>query len=218
MSWPDGGTTPFRGEKNTNWEGGFRVPTLIRWPGVIQPGSRINQIAAHEDMLPTLVAAAGGGDVKSELVKGRKIGNTSYKVHLDGYNLMPALQGQAEWPRKEFLYWSDDGNLAALRYGQWKLNFLVQNAHGLDVWQDKFEELRLPLLVTLRGDPFERAPHEGLGYDRWRIDHLFLLVPAQGFVADWLTSFKDFPPRQKPASFSLDRVMQSLTEGAPGAS
>jgi arylsulfatase len=215
MSWPDGGTTPFRGEKNTNWEGGYRVPCMIRWPGVIAPGTVVNQVGAHEDMLPTLLAAAGGGDVKGELLKGRKVGGASFKVHLDGYDLLPALQGKAEWPRKEFLYWSDDGNLAALRYGQWKLNFLVQRAHGLDVWQDKFEELRLPLLTTLRGDPFERAPEEGLGYDRWRIDHLFLLVPAQAFVAQWIGTFKDFPPRQKPASFSLDRIMQSLS--TPGA-
>jgi arylsulfatase len=217
MSWPDGGTTPFRGEKNTNWEGGYRVPCLIRWPGVIQPGTVVNHISAHEDMLPTLLAAAGGGDVKSALMKGSKVDGKSFKVHLDGYDLMPALQGKAEWPRKEFLYWTDDGNLAALRYGQWKLDFQVQNAHGFDVWQEPFVELRVPMLTTLRGDPFERAPEEGIGYDRWRIDRLFLLVPAQAFVADWLKTFKEFPPRQEPASFSLSRVMESLKAVAPKA-
>ena len=154
MSWPDGGTTPFRGEKNTNWEGGYRVPTVIRWPGVIEPGSRINGVASHEDMLPTLLAAAGEPEIKDKLLKGnvRAIGR-QYKVHLDGYNLMPALKGEAEWPRKEFLYWTDDGNLAALRYDQWKVVFLEQRGHGFDVWQEPFVELRLPKLFTLRAIP-----------------------------------------------------------------
>jgi arylsulfatase len=210
MSWPDGGTTPFRSEKNTNWEGGYRVPCLIRWPGVIKPGTVVNDVGAHEDMLPTLLAAVGDPAVKDELAKGKKVGDTSFKVHLDGYDLLPALQGRAEWPRKEFLYWTDDGQLAAMRYGQWKLNFLEQRAHGFDVWQEKFDELRVPKLFTVRGDPFERADYEAIGYDRWRIDHVFLLVPAQAYVARWLQSFREFPPRQKPASFSLDRVMESI--------
>jgi arylsulfatase len=213
MSWPDGGTTPFRGEKNTNWDGGYRVPCVIRWPGVIKPGTIVNDAAAHEDMLPTLLAAAGDSGVKNALLQGRKIGTTSYKVHLDGYDLLPALQGKAEWPRKEFLYWTDDAKLAAMRFGQWKLNFLEQRAHGLAVWEEPFVELRLPKLFTLRGDPFERADHEAIGYDRWRIDHVFLLVPAQAYVATWLQSFKEFPPRQKPASFSLDRVMEAMMHG-----
>jgi arylsulfatase A-like enzyme len=213
MTWPDGGTTPFAGEKNTQWEGGYRVPTLIRWPGVIEPGTRINNIASHEDMLPTLVAAAGSGDVKERLLEGgvRAIGR-KYKVHLDGYNLLPALKGDAEWPRKEFLYWTDDGNLAALRYNQWKVHFLEQRGHGFDVWQEPFVELRLPKLVSVRSDPFERAHHEGMGYQRWRIDRAFVLVPAQAFVANWLSSFEEFPPRQKPGSFSLSQVMDKLTE------
>jgi arylsulfatase A-like enzyme len=217
MSWPDGGTTPFRSEKNTNWEGGYRVPCVIRWPGVIKPGTVVNNVAAHEDMLPTLLAAVGDAGVKDELAKGKKVGGASFKVHLDGYDLLPALKGQAEWPRKEFLYWTDGGQLAALRFEQWKLNFLEQRAHGFDVWQEPFEELRLPKLFTLRGDPFERADHEGIGYDRWRIDHVFLLVPAQAFVANWLQSFREFPPRQKPASFSLDQVMEKLVTAGPRA-
>jgi arylsulfatase A-like enzyme len=210
MSWPDGGTTPFRGEKNTNWEGGYRVPCLIRWPGVIKPGTVVNDVATHEDMLPTLLAAVGDPAVKDELAKGKTVGGTTFKVHLDGYDLRPALEGQAEWPRKEFLYWTDDGHLAALRFGQWKLDFLEQRAHGFDVWQEKFDELRVPKLFTVRGDPFERADYESIGYDRWRIDHVFLLVPAQAYVASWLQSFREFPPRQRPASFSLDRVMESI--------
>ena len=213
MTWPDGGTTPFAGEKNTQWEGGYRVPTLIRWPGVIEPGTRINNIASHEDMLPTLVAAAGSGDVKERLLEGgvRAIGR-KYKVHLDGYNLLPALKGDAEWPRKEFLYWTDDGNLAALRYDQWKVHFLEQRGHGFDVWQEPFVELRLPKLVSVRSDPFERAHHEGMGYQRWRMERAFVLVPAQAFVSNWLSSFEEFPPRQKPGSFSLSQVMDKLTE------
>lgn len=213
MTWPDGGTTPFAGEKNTQWEGGYRVPTLIRWPGVIEPGTRINDIASHEDMLPTLVAAAGSDNIKERLLDGgvRALGR-KYKVHLDGYNLLPALKGEAEWPRKEFLYWTDDGNLAALRYDQWKVHFLEQRGHGFDVWQEPFVELRLPKLVSVRSDPFERGHHEGMGYQRWRMERAFVLVPAQVFVSNWLSSFKDYPPRQKPGSFSLSQVMDKLTE------
>jgi arylsulfatase len=210
MSWPDGGTTPFRSEKNTNWEGGYRVPCLMRWPGVIKPGTIVNDVGSHEDMLLTLLAAAGASGLKEELLKGKKVGDQTFKVHLDGYDLLPALKGQAEWPRKEFLYWTDDGELAALRYGQWKIVFLEQRAHGFDVWQEQFDQLRVPKLFTVRGDPFERADYEAMGYDRWRIDRVFLLVPAQAYVAKWLQSFREFPPRQKPASFNLDQVMASI--------
>jgi arylsulfatase len=217
MSWPDGGTTPFRGEKNTNWEGGYRVPALIRWPGVIRPGSTYNDIFAHEDMLPTLLAAAGQPDVKEKLLQGASVGGKSYKVHLDGYNLLPFFKGEVkESPRKEFLYWNDDGNLVALRYGDWKAVFAEQRAHSFDVWREPFVQLRVPLLYNLRSDPFERAEHESIGYDRWFFDHIFLLVPAQSYVAQWLQSFVDFPPRNKPASFSIDQVMQKLQEGAGG--
>ena len=212
MLWPDGGMTPFRGEKNTQWEGGYRVPTAIRWPGVIKPGTVINEVGAHEDMLPTLLAAAGQPDIKGQLLKGgvKAIGR-SYKVHLDGYNLLPALKGEGDWPRNEFLYWTDGGSLAALRYGQWKVHFLEQRAHGFDVWGEPFVELRLPKLYTLRGDPFERASHDSILYDQWRFERAFALVPAQAFVANWLSSFKEFPPRMKPASFSLDQVMEQLS-------
>jgi arylsulfatase len=212
MSWPDGGTTPFRGEKNTNWEGGYRVPTVIRWPGVIKPGTVINEIGSHEDMLPTLLAAAGDASVKDNALKGIKAGGRSYKVHLDGYNLLPALKGDAEWPRREFLYWTDDGSLAALRYDQWKVVFLEQRAHSFDVWQEPFVQLRTPKLFTLRGDPFERADHEGIDYPRWRFERVFALVPAQTYVGNWMSSLKEYPPRQKPGSFNLDQVMDQLME------
>jgi arylsulfatase len=217
FSWPDGGTTMFRGEKNTNWEGGYRVPTVIRWPGVIKPGTVSNEVFAHEDMLPTLLAAAGEPDIVEKLKKGHKVGNRTFKVHLDGYNLAPHLKGEAkEAPRKEFLYWSDDGNLVALRYNNWKIVFLEQRSHGFDVWQEAFAELRLPKLFNLRMDPFERAEHEGIGYPQWRIDRVFALMPAQAFVMRWLSSFKEFPPRQKPATFGIDQVMEKLTEPAHG--
>lgn len=216
MSWPDGGTTKFRGEKNTNWEGGYRVPCLIRWPGVIEPGTIINEIGSHEDMLATLLAAAGDSSVIEDLRAGRTIDGTTFKVHIDGHNLVPALRGQGDWPRHEFLYWTDDGSVAALRYDQWKMVFLEQRAHGFDVWQEPFVELRLPKLFSLRSDPFERADHEGMGYPRWRIDRAFLLAPAAAHVAEWLQSFRDFPPRQKPGSFNLDRVMESLVKPANG--
>jgi arylsulfatase len=218
MSWPDGGTTPFRGEKNTNWEGGYRVPSLIRWPGVIEPGTIHNEPFSHEDMLPTMMAAAGEPDIKEKLLAGHTANGNSYKVHLDGYNLLPFFKGEAEEsPRREFLYWTDDGNLAALRYNNWKIVFLEQRAHGLDVWQDPLVALRLPKIFNLRTDPFERADHEAMDYPRWRIDRLFLLVPAQAYVGDWLSSFRDFPPRQKPGSFSLDQVMEQLATGGTGS-
>ncbi|MDH4052511.1 MAG: arylsulfatase [Rubrivivax sp.] len=211
MSWPDGGTTMFRGEKNTNWEGGYRVPTLIKWPGVIKPGTIVNDIGSHEDMLPTLLAAAGDPTAKDDLLKGRSIGGATYKVHLDGYNLLPALKSEAAWPRNEFIYWTDDGNVAALRYANWKMVFLEQRGHGFDVWQEPFVQLRLPKLFNLRSDPFERADHEGMGYSQWRIDRAFLIAPASAYVAQWLQSFRDYPPRQKPGSFNLDRVMEAVT-------
>ncbi|MGH7149788.1 MAG: arylsulfatase [Planctomycetota bacterium] len=217
MSWPDGGTTPFRGEKNTNWEGGYRVPCAIRWPGVIRPGTSHNDIFAHEDMLPTLLAAAGDANVKEKLLKGHSAGGKTFKVHLDGYDLAPFLKGEAkEAPRKEFLYWSDDGDLVALRYGNWKAVFAEQRAHSFAVWEEPFVHLRVPKLFNLRSDPFERADHEGIDYERWRLDRVFLLMPAQAFVAKWLQSFKEFPPRQRPASFSIDEVMQKLTSSVGG--
>jgi arylsulfatase len=214
FSWPDGGTTIFRNEKATQWEGGFRVPTAIRWPGVIKPGTVINDIGAHEDMLPTLLAAAGDPKVKDDLLKGRKVGDMTYKVHLDGYNLLPAFKGGAVWPRHEFLYWTDDGSVAALRYNNWKATFLRQDAHGMDVWVKPYTTLRAPMLCNLRMDPFERAWDESIGYSEWWVDHMFMFAPAAGYVGRWLQSFHEFPPRQKPGSFSLERVMEAITKGA----
>lgn len=212
FGWPDGGTTKHRGEKNTQWEGGFRVPTMIRWPGTIEPGRIINDIAAHEDMVPTLLAAIGDTTLKDDLLVGKDIDDKTYKVHLDGYNLMPFLSGAEERsPRKEFIYWTDDGSVAALRYNDWKLTFLRQNSIGFKVWETPFEELRWPMLTNLRMDPFERAYDHTIGHTEWATKRMFVLAPAMGYVSNWLQSFQEFPPRMKPGSFSLDRVMEAAS-------
>jgi arylsulfatase len=210
--WPDGGTTIFRGEKNTQWEGGYRVPAMIRWPGVIKPGTTINDIGAQEDMLPTLLAAAGVPDVKEQLLKGMNVGGTTYKVHLDGYNLMPFFKGEVkESPRHEFIYWTDGGSVAALRYNNWKITFLRQNSVGFRVWETPFEELRWPMVTNLRMDPLERASDESANYIGWASQRMFMIAPAGAYVAQQLQSLREFPPRMKPGSFSLDRVMEAVT-------
>ena len=165
-------------------------------------------------MLPTLLAAAGVPDVKEQLLKGMKVGDKTFKVHLDGYNLTDALAGKAPSPRKEFFYFNDDGSLVGLRYNQWKIVFAEQRAHGFDVWQDPFVPLRFPKLFNLRSDPFEIADHEGIGYGKWRVDRAFMLVPAQQYVGKFLATFKEFPPSQKVGSFSLDSVLETLTKNA----
>jgi arylsulfatase len=218
FTWPDGGQSPFRGEKNTNWEGGYRVPTAIRWPGVTKPGTVLNDAFAHEDMLPTLLAAAGDPRVKEKLLTGMKVGAKTFKVHLDGYNITDALAGKSPSPRHEFFYFNDDGSLVGLRYDQWKIVFAEQRAHSMDVWQDPFVPLRLPKLFNLRSDPFETADHEAMDYDRWRVERVFLLVPAQQYIGKFLATFKEFPPSQKPGSFSIDRALQALQSGAGGGS
>lgn len=211
-TWPDAAATPFRGEKNTNWEGGWRVPAMVRWPGQIKPGSVSNQIMHHMDWLPTFTAAAGDPDVKTKLLQGFKAGNLTYKVHLDGYNFVPQLTGkEAKGPRKEIFYFSDDGDLTALRYNDWKLIFMEQKAQGtFRVWMEPFVPLRVPLIFNLRRDPYERATITSNTYHDWQIDRAFLLVPAQAYVGNFLATFKEFPPRQKAASFSLDQVMDKI--------
>jgi arylsulfatase A-like enzyme len=216
MTWPDGGTTPFRGEKATNWEGGFRVPMVIRWPGVFEPGTIVNEICAHEDFIPTFLAAAGEPDIVEKCKAGHTVGEITYKVHLDGVNLLPAFKkppAQHQWPRKLFPYWSDDGDFLAIRYEEWKVVFKEQRAHGLRVWEDPFVELRAPHMFNIRSDPFERGP-EGIYYGQFKAEHLFIVVPAAALAAEWLTSFREFPPRMKPGSFNLDRVMEQVTAPA----
>jgi arylsulfatase len=216
FTWPDGGQTPFAQAKGTVMEGGFRVPAILRWPGRTPAGKVENGIISGLDWFPTFVAAAGDPNIGEDLKKGKQIGDRAYKVHLDGYNLLPALKGEAAWPREEFLYWTDDGSVAALRYENWKVTFLKQNAHGLHVWQQPFEELRAPTLVNLRMDPFELAQDIGMDYQRWYLEHMFAIAPASAYVGGWLQSFKEFPPRQKPGSFNLDRVMEAVT-ASPGS-
>jgi arylsulfatase len=211
-SWPDAGMTPFRSEKNSNCEGAYRVPAMVRWPGKIKPGSISNDVMAHLDWMPTLLAAAGVPDVKEKLVVGYKVGGSSYKVHLDGYNCLPYLTGQEKKsPRQEFFYFSDDGDLTGLRYDNWKAVFAQQRSPGtLALWGEPFVHTRIPWLYNLRMDPYERASVTSNTYWDWYIDHAYLLVPAQGYVGQFLATFKDFPPRQKAASFTIDQVLQSL--------
>lgn len=213
FSWPDGGTTPFKGEKNTNWEGGYRVPCVMRWPGVIKPGTEINDITSHEDFVPTLVAAGGDPNVTAKLRTGYKIGSVTYKVHLDGYDHRDLLSGAGPGKRQDFFYWTDDGNLAGLRYERWKMVFLEQREEGLAVWENPLIPLRFPKLIDIKGDPFERAQTDAGEYDRWRVEHAFALVPAQAYVAKHLQTYVEYPPRQRPGSFGLDQVLAKLQEG-----
>jgi arylsulfatase len=219
-SWPDGAMTPFRNEKNSNWEGAYRVPCMIKWPGHIKPGSVSNEIVAHLDWAPTFLAAAGVPDVKEQLLKGMKVGDTTFKLHLDGYNLLPYLTGQTtKSPREEFFYFNDDGGLDALRYDNWKIVFSEQRVEGtMRIWAEPFVTLRLPKIFNLRTDPYERADITSNMYYEWLIEHLFLLVPVQKIVGDFLATFKEFPPDQKSGSFSVDQVLEKLKEGALGGS
>ncbi len=212
-TWPDAGTTPFRNEKNSNWEGAYRVPAMVRWPGKIKPGSISTQIMAHLDWLPTFLAAAGEPEIKEKLLKGYEAEHNKYKIHLDGYNFLPYLTGQAdESPRKEFLYFSDDGDLTGLRYDNWKFVFAEQRKEGtMGIWAEPFVKLRLPKLFNLRLDPYERADITSNTYWDWEFRRAFLLVPAQQYVAEFMKSFKEYPPRQKPSSFTVDQVMEMMT-------
>ncbi len=220
-TWPDAGMTPFRGEKNTNWEGGWRVPAVVRWPGVVTPGSVSNGIVHHMDWLPTFLAAAGKTDIKEDLLNGYKssVLGRNYKVHLDGYDLTAHLKDPQATPspRNEIFYFSDDGDLTALRYADWKLIFMEQRVEGtLQAWAEPFVPLRLPLFFNLRRDPYERSQKTSNTYYDWMIDRAYLLVPAQAYVGKFLATFKDFPPRQKAASFSLEKVMEKLSTPVAG--
>jgi arylsulfatase len=211
-TWPDAAMTPFRGEKNTNWEGGWRVPAMVRWPGHIEAGSVSNSIMHHMDWMPTFVAAAGDADVKQKLLRGHRVGRKNYRVHLDGYNFLPYLTGRDdESPRKEIFYFSDDGDLTALRYQDWKLIFLEQRVEAtFQAWAEPFVPLRVPLIFNLRRDPYERSQVTSNTYYDWLLDRAYLLVPAQAYVGEFLATFREYPPRQKAASFSLDQVMEKL--------
>jgi arylsulfatase len=210
-TWPDGANTPFRGQKDTNWEGGWRVPAFFRWPGHIKAGSVLNGIVCHQDMLPTLVAAAGDPHVNEKLLKGYKVGDKTFKVHIDGVNQLPYLTGQVkESPRNAFFYVSDDGGVMAVRAGDYKLSFEEQNATTMEAWAHPFVKLRLPHMFNLRRDPFERASFNSNTYWDWIVDHAPQLYLVQGLVAAQIQNYVMYPPRQKAASFNLDAVMAQL--------
>jgi arylsulfatase len=215
-SWPDAGMTPFRNEKNSNWEGAYRVPAMVRWPGKIPASTVSNAIMSHMDWFPTLLAAAGVPDIAERLKRGHQAGNKRFKVYLDGFNFLPYLTAQTKTsPRESFFYFSDDGDLTGLRYDNWKLVFAEQRQPGtLQVWAEPFTKLRLPKMFNLRTDPYERADVTSNTYWDWLIDHAYLVVPAQAYVARYMATFKEFPPRQKAAAFNLDQVMERLQNGA----
>ena len=210
LSWPDGGATPFRGEKDTNWEGGWRVPTVMRWPGVIEPGRVINDICSLQDFIPTFAAANGEPDLVEKVKKGFAIGGKTFKVHLDGVNLLPFLSGKEEQsPREGFIYWSDDGECMAVRMGRFKIVFAEQRQTGLEVWREPLSPMRLPKFFDLRADPFERG-EESFKYNDWFVEQNHLLYSAPPMLGKWLESFKEFPPRARAASFSIDQVVEKL--------
>ena len=212
-TWPDGATTPFRSQKDTNWEGGWRVPAFIRWPGKIKAGTVLNGIVSHIDMFPTLLAAAGDLDVTQRLLKGTKVGDKTFNVHLDGYNMLPYFTGEVkESPRQSLVYFSDDGELMAVRLGDWKLQFAVQRAFQMNVWAEPLVKLRLPHIFSLRRDPFERADFNSNTYWDWMVDHAPILYACQAVVAEQISGFAKFPPRQKPASFNLDEVLTQASK------
>ncbi len=210
-TWPDAGTTPFRGEKNSNWEGAFRVPAFVRWPGHFPADTTLNGIVSHEDWLPTFAAAAGAPDIKEKLLKGTTLNGRSYKNHIDGYNQLDYLSGKIkESPRKEFIYVGDDGAVMAIRVGDWKAIYLENRAHQLDVWREPMVHLRLPLLFNLRRDPFEKSQQSSNTYHDWMIDRAFVLIPLQAVASKFLLSLKDFPPSQAPGDWSLDSLEKQI--------
>jgi arylsulfatase len=216
-TWPDAGITPFRSEKNTNWEGGWRVPCFVRWPGKFKAGTVLNGVFSHQDWMATFLAAAGVPDVKEKLLEGYKAGAKTFKVHLDGFNMLPYLLGEVkESPRQAFFYISDDGDIMAIRMGDWKVVLMEQRAKQLACWAEPFVKLRVPKMFHLRRDPFERADENSNTYYDWLISHAYIVYLMQGVVAQQIEAFKKFPPRQKPASFNLDMVMRDLETAGGG--
>jgi len=218
FTWPDGGTTPFHGEKATTWEGGFRVPAAVRWPGKIPAGKVVNGIVSHLDWMPTLLAAVGAPGVKEKLLKGYKAGDKSFKVHLDGYDMLDYFKsgGEGDGPRKEIFYFTDVGELAAVRHGNFKVHFMIQEAHGFDVWKNPYTPLGWPSLVNLRADPFERAMHESIGWGQWSTKRMYTLSAAALVATDFMKTFLDYPQRQQPGSFSTDAIMKQLEAARAG--
>jgi arylsulfatase len=210
-TWPDAGTTPFRSEKNSNWEGAYRVPAFVRWPGQIPADVTLNGIVSHEDWLPTLATLAGEPQIKEKLMKGVTLNGRPYKNYIDGYNQLDYITGKTkESPRKEFFYVNDDGQVVAIRYDAWKAVFLENRGEAFEVWREPFIELRVPLLFNLRRDPFEKAQHNANIYNDWFLDRPYIVVPMQGLAARFLMTMKEFPPSQSPGSFNLTKIEEQL--------
>jgi arylsulfatase len=216
-AWPDAGTTPFRSEKNSNWEGAYRVPAFVRWPGQFPAGTTLNGIVSHEDWLPTFAAAAGGADIPEKLRTGVELNGRRYKNYIDGHNMLDYLSGKVkESPRTNFIYVNDDGQVVAMRTGPWKAVFLENRAHAFEVWREPFVELRVPLLFNLRRDPFEKAQHNSNTYNDWFLDRVFVLVPLQQIAGKFLMTMKEFPPSQTPGSFNLEKIQKQLQDPSGG--
>jgi arylsulfatase len=217
-TWPDAANTPFRSEKNSNWEGAYRVPAFVRWPGQFPAGKTLNGIVSHEDWLPTMAAAAGAADIKEQLKEGTELNGRSYRNHIDGYNMLDYFKGQSEEsPRSEFFYVNDDGQIVAIRYDDWKVVFLENRGQGFGVWREPFIELRVPLLFHLRRDPFEKAHHNSNTYEDWFLDRPYVIVPLQGIAANFLKSMQEYPPSQTPGAFNLSKIEERLREGMGGS-
>jgi arylsulfatase len=213
-TWPDAGTTPFRSEKNSNWEGAYRVPTFVRWPGQFPAGETLNGIVAHEDWLPTLAAAAGDATIKDKLATGVELNGRTYRNYIDGENMLAYFRGEAEnSPRQNFFYVNDDGQVVAIRYDDWKVVFLENRGQAFGVWREPFTSLRVPLLFNLRRDPFEKAQHNSNTYDDWFLDRPYVLVPLQQMAARFLLTMKEYPPSQTPGSFNLEKIQKQLQGG-----
>jgi arylsulfatase len=212
-TWPDAGTTPFRSEKNSNWEGAYRVPAFVKWPGHFPAGVTLNGIVSHEDWLPTFAAAAGAPDIKEQLKNGVTLNGRNYKNYIDGYNMLDYLSGKTDVsPRNEFIYVNDDGQVVALRYMDWKAVFLENRGEAFGVWREPFTELRVPLLFNLRRDPFEKAQHNSNTYNDWFLDRPFVIIPMQQFIGKFLMTMVEYPPSQKPGSFNLEGIQKKIEE------
>ncbi|HEX6813657.1 MAG TPA: arylsulfatase [Planctomycetota bacterium] len=216
-TWPDAGTMPFRSEKNSNWEGAYRVPAFVRWPGKFPAGVTLNGIVSHEDWLPTFAAVGGAPDIKDKLGKGVELNGRKYRNYIDGHNQLEHLSGKVQdSPRKEFIYVNDDGLIVALRYEAWKAVFLENRGQAFEVWREPFTELRVPLLFNLRRDPFERAQHNSNTYNDWFMDRVYVLVPMQQFAGKFLMTMKDYPPSQTPGSFNLEKIQKQIENASTG--
>jgi arylsulfatase len=214
FSWPDGGNSPFRGEKGTTYEGGFRVPLLVKWPGTVKPGTIINDIMANEDWMPTLLAGAGDPNVKDKLLQGMQVGDKTFKVHLDGYNFVPFFKGEvAQGPRHEFFYFTDNGDLTALRYDDWKLSFKTIKGN---LFTGTPESTNVPLVTNLRQDPWERYQDESMMYARWWGDKLWTMVPGVTIVGQFLATFREYPPSQIGGTLSIEKALELVQQGASG--